>query len=311
MKLFKAFMILAAFAAVSCGPSRHSLHLEMRYPSKAGIELAGKTVSVVYLENKDRIATEFNSHMADGFAYALEEEYATGEGSVPVFSMPRVSDGNYSDKDTLFRILMDAGTDVVFLIDTVSLGTMRVDSPSRIASAISKDSSYLSLAHMPFTMKMYSFDAMDKTETVKNYGGSSEAQPVVYSNGKDSSAKQYEKARAALPSAAWEVGKEISESFKSQWKHEQYSLTYFDSEKWYLALDKAEAYDWKGAMDIWMSLLGTNDLMRRSCAEYNISVACYMLGDYQLASEWLDLSDEDNLLPLSDAMRKRINIRLK
>lgn len=311
MKLFKAFMILAAFAAVSCGPSRHSLHLEMRYPSKAGIELAGKTVSVVYLENKDRIATEFNSHMADGFAYALEEEYATGEGSVPVFSMPRVSDGNYADKDTLFRILMDAGTDVVFLIDTVSLGTMRVDSPSRIASAISKDSSYLSLAHMPFTMKMYSFDAMDKTETVKNYGGSSEAQPIVYSDGKDSAARQYEKARAALPSAAWEVGKEISESFKSQWKHEQYSLTYFDSEKWYLALDKAEAYDWKGAMDIWISLLKTNDLMRRSCAEYNISVACYMLGDYQLASEWLDLSDEDNLLPLSDAMRKRINIRLK
>lgn len=311
MKLFKALMILTAFMAVSCGPSRHAVHVEMRYPSKAGIELAGKTVSVVYLENKDKAAAEFNSYMADGFAYALEEEYATGEGSVPVFSMKRSDDGNYADKDTLFRILMDVGTDVVFLIDTVSLGTMRVDGSSRIATPVSPDSSYLSVAHMPFTMKMYSFDAMDRTATVKNYGGSSEAQPLVYSDGRDSSARQYEKARAALPSAAWEVGKEIADSFKSQWKHEQYSLTYFDAENWYLALDRAEAYDWKGAMDIWMSLLKTNDLMRRSCAEYNISVACYMLGDYHLASEWLDLSDEDNLLPLSDAMRKRINARLK
>jgi hypothetical protein len=35
-----------------------------------------------------------------------------------------------------------------------------------------------------------------------------------------------------------------------------------------------------------------------------------MLGDVQLASEWLDRSDADNKLPISDAMRKRINARL-
>ena len=60
-----------------------------------------------------------------------------------------------------------------------------------------------------------------------------------------------------------------------------------------------------------MSLLDTNDLLKRSCAEFNISVACYMLGDYQLASDWLDQSDKDNKLPLSDAMRKRIDARMK
>lgn len=309
MKLLNMLMLVAASAAVSCGPSRHVVQVEMRYPSKAGIDLAGKNVSVVYLENKDKAASEFNSYMADGFAYALEEEYGTGEGSVAIFRMPRTDGSNYADKDTLFNLLMDTGSDVVFLIDTVKLGTMKVDGTTRVAAAASRDSSYISVAHMPFTMKMYSFDAMDKTATVRNYGGSSEAQPIVYSDGNDSSSQQYAKARASLPSAAWDVGKEISESFKSQWKHEQYTLTYFDSEKWYLALDRAEAYDWKGAMDIWMELLKTNDLMKRSCAEYNIAVACYMLGDYGLASEWLDLSDEDNLLPLSDALRKRIKAR--
>ena len=309
MKLLELLMPFAALVAVSCGPSRHAVQVEMRYPSKAGIDLAGKNISVVYLENKDRAAAEFNGYMADGFAYALEEEYGTGEGSVAIFRMQCTDGGNYADKDTLFNLLMDTGSDVVFLIDTVKLGSMRVDGATRTAAAVSRDSSYVSVAHMPFTMKMYSFDAMDKTATVKNYGGSSEAQPIVYSDGKDSSTEQYAKARASLPSAAWDVGKEISESFKSQWKHEQYSLTYFDSEKWYLALDKAEEYDWKGAMEIWIDLLKTNDLMRRSCAEYNIAVACYMLGDYGLASEWLDLSDEDNLLPQSDALRKRINAR--
>ena len=51
--------------------------------------------------------------------------------------------------------------------------------------------------------------------------------------------------------------------------------------------------------------------MKKACAEYNIAVACYMLGDYALALEWLDRSDADNNMPtLSDAMRKRINARL-
>ena len=62
-------------------------------------------------------------------------------------------------------------------------------------------------------------------------------------------------------------------------------------------------------MDMWITLLSTNDMLRRSCAEYNIATACYMLGEYDLALEWLDRSDKDNKLPYSDALRKRINER--
>lgn len=64
-------------------------------------------------------------------------------------------------------------------------------------------------------------------------------------------------------------------------------------------------------MDIWMTFLDTNDPLKRSSAEYNIAVACYMLGDYALAKEWLELSDNDNRLPLSDALHKRIDSRRK
>ena len=101
----------------------------------------------------------------------------------------------------------------------------------------------------------------------------------------------------------------ISAPFKSQWKHEQYSVAYFDSERWYKALEYADAYYWKQAMDIWLELLDTGDLLKRSCAAYNLAVASYMMGDYDLASEWLDRSDADNLLPMSESLRKRINAR--
>ena len=119
-----------------------------------------------------------------------------------------------------------------------------------------------------------------------------------------------DKAMKEIDKEGWNAGVLVADSFKSQWKHEQYSIVYYETERWYNALLRAEDYDWKGAMDIWLELLDSRDLMKRSCAEFNISVACYMLGDYHLASQWLDRSDEDNKLPISDAMRKRINQRL-
>jgi tetratricopeptide (TPR) repeat protein len=151
---------------------------------------------------------------------------------------------------------------------------------------------------------------MNPKETVQAFGGSSMARPDVYSNGKDDSTITTSKAYKALGAEGWNAGLEVAESFKSQWKHEQYSLVYFDGSSWYKGIDYADQYYWKEAMDIWMGLLDTNDLLKRSCAEYNIAVACYMLGDIKLASEWLDRSDADNKLPLSDALRKRIDSRL-
>lgn len=308
MNMKRLFYLVFLLIIVSCGPSRHAVHVEMRYPSRAGIELAGKNISVVYLASGDKYADIFNESMADGFAYALESDYGTGEGSVGVY---RIKDagGNYADKDTLVNLLMDTGVDAVFLFARPELGQMGIGGSSHMATASSVDSSYLSTGVMKYAIRLYCFDAMNPEEKVYSFAGNSLAQPEVYSNGKDTKEVQIAKAYEALGKEAWEAGKEVAASFQSQWKHEQYSIVYYDGQKWYDALNMADSYDWKGAMDVWISLLNTNDLMKRSCAEYNIAVSCYMLGDYALAREWLDRSDDDNKLPLSDALRKRIDLR--
>ena len=290
---------------------KHAVHVEMRHPSKSGVDLAGKDVSVVYLETDNTVANAFSEGMADAFAYTLEQDYGTGEGSVGIYRMPMSPDGNYASKDSLFNILMDTGADVVFLFDTVRLGTIVIGGATRVASPRSADSTFVSRASMPYTMKLFCFDAMDQKEQVKTFGGTSVARPDVYSDGRRTSKELMDKAMKNVDKDGWNAGVLVAESFKSQWKHEQYSIVYFDSsDKWFEAMLKADQYDWKGAMDIWLDMLKTKDMMKRSCAEFNISVACYMLGDYNLASQWLDRSDEDNKLPISDAMRKRIDQRL-
>lgn len=270
------FVVVLTIVMVACGPSRHAIPVEMRYPSKSGVELAGKVVSVVYLCTGELGVDEFNEGMAEAFAKALENDYGTGEGSVGLYSVDG-SRSAYTEKDSLFNLLMNTGADLVFLFD---------------APTISKASSS---ASRTLTVSLYCFDGMDTSEKVRVFSGST----VLSGTGTE-----------PMESMAAETGKRVAEPFFSQWKNEQYSIAYYDGAKWYEALVRADQYDWKGAMDIWFDLLDSNDVMKRSCAEYNIAVACYMMGDLDLAEQWLDRSDTENRMPtLSDALRKRIEAR--
>lgn len=312
MKRFLSILAIAVFMALAmgCGPSKHIMHLEMRYPSKSGIELAGKMVSVVYLQGKDSVAASFAESMAEGFASAIEEEYGTGNGSVGLYRLEARPGAGYSSRDTLFNLLMQTEGDVVFLLDTVDLGKMEIGGATRVAAKSSADSSFVSLAKLPFSIRLYGFDAMNQDEKIYTFGGSSIARPDVYSDGSSSVEQLMSEAYHSLPEEAMDAGAQIADSFRSQWKHEQYSVVYYNTQKWYDALEKALRYDWKGAMDIWFGFLDTNDLMKRACAEYDIALCCYMLGDYRLAELWLDRSDADNKLPaVSESLRKRIEAR--
>lgn len=270
----KKFLLLAVFVAalLSCGPGKHVMYIDMRHPSKSGVDLGGKIPAVVYFETDDAFASTFNAGMAASFASSLERDAGTGEGSVGVYRMRKDPALNYTSKDSMLGLIADTGADVIFLFDETKLGQKEATATNIM---------------VPFTMNLYCFDGMDKKEETKLFTGSSRA----FADGSD-------------------AGITVAQSFKSQWKTEPYSFAYYDNEKWYLALDKAEAYDWKGAIDQWFKLLDTDNLLRRACAEYNIAVACYMLGDYNLAEQWLDRSDADNKLPnMSDSLRKRIEAR--
>ena len=308
MKRLSCLILLAALA-VSCGPSRHTIHVEMRHPSKSGIEFTGKNVAVVHLENDNPYSNGLTEGMADGLAYSLEQEYGTGEGSVGIYRMRVIPGGVYSSRDTLVNLLIDTGSDVVFVVDTLATGAITMGGATSVASATVRDSSFISTGNLPFTMKLYCFDAMNKDEKVYSYGGSSVAVPYAYSDGKQTPETIKSRALKTLPLLGFETGKTVSGNFKSQWKTEQYSVIYFESEDWYRALEYACQLSWKPAMDIWLELIDTRDMMKRSCAAYNMAVASYMLGDYELASQWLDRSDADNKLPISETLRKRIDSR--
>ena len=248
----RLILILSAVLTLSsCAPEKYSLLYKMRYPGEAGFVLGNKTMSIVYLDNGVKNDSLYVSDLAQGFAKGLEKVYFGGEEAIPVFCLAKDAAGRYASKDTLVNLLMDTGSDVMFLFDSQSLYVYDSMNPQRDSVvAVVMD---------------HSIDAAD-------------------------------------------YGVKVSSLFTDKESLEAYSVYYYEnSDTWVNALFYADQGEWVKAMDIWMKILAnTDNIEKQSCAAYNLATACYMLEDYDLATEWLDASDGYYKLTNDDSLRRRI-----
>lgn len=310
MNRFSLLLSVLPFAAVSCGPLSYTMDVEMRDTSLSGLDLSKKTFSVVYVDSGDKTDSLFSAGLAEGFVEKLESEYFAGERVVDMYRLDIDSGKEYSSRPSMLDILMDTGSDVLFLIDAPELGEAVAEEPVKVLSRVSSaDSSFISEVSVPFSIKVNVFDSMDPADTVYSFHGANVAKPVAYTDGKEASDVLVRKAMDAIGQQGVEIGRQAALSFTSTWETESHSVIYYESRQWIDAAYAASDYRWKDALDIWLGLVSTENPEKRSCAEYNISLACYMLGDYDLATEWLDRSDKDMRLPFSMSLRKKIEAR--
>ena len=303
------FPVTAAVAVLSCiascSPIAYTMRLDLKTPSKSGIELGGKSVAVVYNDNGNSFDSLFIASVSEGFAEQLEKEYFSDRRAIGIFKTDGEAD--YVSKDSLVNILVDTGSDVVFYYDSPVFDEMTLTSPSKLANPSSSDSSYVSALTIPFSVKLYVYDSMDKTDEVREFSGSSTCISYAYSDGEEPESVLKDRAKISVFEPGKAVGKKSAYQFLPVWKDSSITIIYYDgmdANPWINALLAATDYRWKDALDIWMELAGTKNLQKRSCAQYNIAVACYMLGQKELASEWLDRSDADFPLSVSSNLRK-------
>ena len=292
-------------ALSSCSIQTHTMGLEARQPSSSGVNLVGKTVAVAYLASPSGVDTVFNSNISDGFAQALEED---GIPDIPQYRLIKVPGGEYASRDTLVNLLMDTGCDVVFLFDTPSFGTPTVSEPQPNSAGKKEDEKYVYNVTIPYEVKLYAYDSMNKADTVRSFHGKDNFSAHILGRGDESRGQILGKLMKDISGAASMSGKSVASSFVSGWKPESFTFTYMDNleNAWIDGLEHAAAFEWDKAITSWESLLGTKSLRKRSAAEYNIALACFLSGEYELASKWLALSDKDAKLPLSAALHKRL-----
>ncbi len=269
-------MASVVVALAACSPQAYVMRLEMRTPSSSGLDLDNKSMAVVYLDNGTYRDSLFNNCFADGLAQGLEKEYFEGKRSIDIYSAYQAEGEDYSSKDSLQSLVMRLNKDVIFLVDQPEFadGTgEKVDCKTEV----------------------YVYDSMNAKDEVKR---ASVARKVTASDAEGS----------MLGSDAQMLGLGTAKPFLGSWTPESHSVIYFDgfNEQWERALYLASEMRWEEAREIWMELSQHRDILQASCAQYDTALACYMMRQYDLALEWLDLSDKTQVVSLSQGLRKRI-----
>lgn len=289
----------------ACSPEIFTMNLEMRRPSLSGMDLAGKSISVAYVDGKDSV---FNRNLAVGFAEALENDYFDGRQAVSVFRMTPVPGADYSSRDTLVNLVLDSGDDVVFLFDEPVFNEP-VFGQRRPTAIEAPDSTHVVPARVPYELRLYAYDALNRADTVRVFAGKSTLNQMIYTTSQSTDRELLRHLwdnTAHTAAQAEETGTKSAAKFKAVWKGESYSFYYYETTAWMEAAEAAYSFKWQEAMTRWMSIMEKSSGERRACAAYNMAAACYLMGDNDLAIKWLDLSDKDGKVALSDGLRKRI-----
>ena len=300
---------LAALALAACSPQILTLNVDMRHPSKSGIDLNRKSMSVVFMDD-GQADTTFSNGVASSLARSLEEDYFAGNEAIGVYKIPADS----VSLDLMHNLVIDSGDDVIFLIGPPTFGEMVLGDAKAVSNPVSVDSAFVSQAQIPYNAKLFVYDSMDKEDKLHVFRGNSILRGQVFSNGV--TAPEYLKERALdfKDLGADLVGKQISNRFVPTWKTESYGLYYYDGwdgDDWVVAASLAYEMKWKKAADIWMKKVNEGGDAKRACACYNTALAFYMLGDLNLATKWLDRADQYAMPDLSPGLRKRIEARKK
>ena len=303
--------VFASAFLVSCAPQAFTMNLEMRYPSKSGMDLAGKSISVVYLDDLSGKDSVFCEHLANSFSLALEKEYFNGKSIIDIYRMEKDMGGNYVSKDTLRKLVMDTGKDIVFLFDSPDFGKPKFSSAQN-AGVPAQDGGNKFYATFPISVSLFVYNSMDKSDSVKVFKGTTTTRETVFAAQNTSEDEMERSLWKSMEAIGDRTGKRSAENFLSTWKSEAYNLIYYDApEAWSKAAQAAYEYRWQEAITIWMSLLNTQNLEKRSYAAYNIAVACYIVGDLNLASEWLKKADQYNQTSLTANLKRKIAERKK
>lgn len=276
-------MILALAAIVACSPQTFSIRLEKRQ-KLSGIDVAGKSVSV-FFTGADAEQSAVALSIAEGFASSLEADYFGGEKGIRIFAV----DSIIPERQSILSLLMEGGTDVVFLFVPVIKQSEIVFREGKTGRSI------------PVELRLYAYDSLGEDSVKQFVGTTSFFEPDLEEGISEDGLK-----------AAEGIGAAAAERFLSNWKMEQYSFYYVSSMRaaWDEATDAVSRLDWKEAVDKWMSLLDSKGAYVRSSLEYNIATALHLSGDNRLAIKWLELSEADATMALQPGLRKRIESEL-
>lgn len=246
------------------------MSMEMRYPSSSGLNLTGKSVAMVYPYGLTQEEMQLTSSVAGALADQLDAAYPESD-STRLYTIQYTDDfARMATPDSLVNLVLKTDADVVFLFGH----------PSEFADGYKQGG---------FKLPLYCYDALGGEKAgVKSFTITADAGSDAALSGKN-------------------IGNRISSSFIPTWREEEFGIWYTENGAWNNALLQALDFKWDAAVKGWMSILETaTDPNIRACLEYNIGLGCFMMGNRELALQWLTQSDTESSSEVTTSLISRV-----
>ncbi|MBQ0006858.1 MAG: hypothetical protein KBS57_05595 [Alistipes sp.] len=287
--------VLVAFTALlmmSCSPVVYDLAVDVRMPAESDINFKGCPPSVVSVSGRNVTDSILTASMALGMAVRMEQELSLEEGSIPVYSY--FSDEiDVSNVDDIAYLLTTAGSDRVIVLDSLQMGDFQV---KHLDDMVFYNGEILKQTDVerPFriSFKMFCMDSLQKNlMPLELYSSVSDhLKWSILSNASLEDKKAVSQAVSGLEKVFADIGQDMASMFFPQWEQQQRMVISYENSVWNSAYGYAREFQWDKAMKIWLTLVTETSPEKASYAAYNLSVACEMKEQYDLALEWLELA---------------------
>ena len=177
----KSWILAVALLAAACSPQVYPLYMDVRQPSTSGLKLAGKNISIVYMDGASPADSLFDRQAASALARSLEEDYLDGREEIGIFRTARADSVSL---ELMHSLVMETEGDVVFVLSS-ELGEPQMETNMQVHNAKSADSAYVCPAVIPIKTQLYVYDSMGQ-DKVHHFRGSATMRPRVFNSGTSS-----------------------------------------------------------------------------------------------------------------------------
>jgi|GEM_PF-335624 hypothetical protein len=302
------FILLTGLLLTACTPSIALLEVDVKQPAALPVDFIDKQIAVFNTLDDSALSPEtesqflldslFINHFSLGFRNALETSLGLPPESIAIYNLyyndgPR---GSLNDTTYLHQLALETGANSLVLVDSLRTGDLfYLNGHQTIVLIPPDESAYMTAyAAVPCQVVLRVFD-VDKSQFLAYLPGRDTVYwEFLYKRGAQNVLQLISQQRDRYFAVAVKgLGESYAQDMQAQWQTQERALFSYGTRKWASAVEDAFNFKWEKARQTWMNI-ATQKAGKKAAAyaAYNVAVCCEMLGQFDMAKEWLDAAQK-------------------
>ena len=314
-------ILITGLLLTACGPNIALLKVDVKQPAAYPVHFTDKQIAIFNILDDSVLSPETEAQFqldsllvnqfSEGFRYKLEASLSLPPESIAIYNLYYNEGlrGNLSDTVYLQQLALETGANSLVLVDSLRFGdAFFLNAKGRASMGLS---SYITSYAAVACQKVLRVFDVDKNKFVAYFPG----KDTVYweflhkTEVRDASQLLLQQQDYYYCLAARDIGEDYAQGMQAQWQTQERVLFYYaHNGKWRDATEEAFLFNWEKARQIWMGMAGKKAGNKASAyAAYNVAVCCEMMGQHDMAKEWLDAAQKRWHIPEIKQYRAILN----